>query len=57
MRLAQEKRLAAIEEFRKQRYTIVADPAIKAVGQAIEAAAAIDIHPRLKFSIKHCSAP
>ncbi|MEM0118125.1 MAG: hypothetical protein QXV32_06735 [Conexivisphaerales archaeon] len=50
IRLAKEKRLAAIEEFRKQRYTVVADLAIKAVEQAIEAAAAkkYDMHFHLR---------
>lgn len=39
-KLAREKRLAAIEELGKKRFTVVADLAIKSVEQAIEAAAA-----------------
>jgi len=39
-RLAREKREAALDEFRKGRYTVVGDLSLKAVEQAIEAAAA-----------------
>lgn len=38
--LAREKREAALDEFEKGRYTVVGDLALKAVEQAIEAAAA-----------------
>lgn len=49
--LAAEKRLGALDEYRKHRYTNVGDLALKAVEQAIEAAAAKDghhfhLHPR-----------
>lgn len=40
LRLAREKREAALDEFEKGRYTVVGDLALKAVEQAIEAAAA-----------------
>lgn len=40
LRLAKEKREAAIDEFEKGRYTVVGDLSLKAVEQAIEAAAA-----------------
>jgi hypothetical protein len=42
LRAAREKRLAALEEFDKKRYTVVGDLAIKTVEQAIEASAAVD---------------
>jgi len=38
-KLANEKRLAAIDEYEKGRYTVVGDLALKAVEQAIEALA------------------
>lgn len=38
-RLAKEKREAALEEYQRGRYTVVGDLVIKAVEQAIEAAA------------------
>jgi len=40
LRLAREKREAAIDEFKKGRYTVVGDLSLKAVEQAIEAVAA-----------------
>jgi len=40
LRLAREKREAALDEFERSRYTVVGDLALKAVEQAIEAAAA-----------------
>ncbi|MFQ6076177.1 MAG: hypothetical protein ACE5Z5_08600 [Candidatus Bathyarchaeia archaeon] len=40
LRLAKEKREAALDEFQKGRYTVVGDLTLKAVEQAIEAAAA-----------------
>jgi len=39
-KLAKEKREAALDEFEKGRYTVVGDLSLKAVEQAIEAAAA-----------------
>lgn len=39
-KLVKEKREAAIDEYNKGRYTVVGDLALKAVEQAIEAAAA-----------------
>jgi len=39
-RLAKEKREAALDEFQKGRYTVVGDLTLKAVEQAVEAAAA-----------------
>jgi len=39
-RLAKEKREAALDEFKKRRYTVVGDLTLKAVEQAIEALAA-----------------
>jgi len=39
-RLAKEKREAALDEYRKARYTVVGDLTLKAVEQAIEAMAA-----------------
>ncbi len=39
-RLAREKREAALDEFKKGRYTVVGDLSLKAVEQAIEAVAA-----------------
>jgi len=50
-RIAQEKREAALDEFVRGRYTVVGDLAVKAVEQAIEAAAASEgihfhINPR-----------
>jgi hypothetical protein len=41
-RLAREKREAAIEEYAKGRFSVVGDLAIKAVEQAIEAAASLE---------------
>lgn len=38
-RLAKEKREAALDEFKKRRYTVVGDLTLKAVEQAIEAVA------------------
>jgi len=38
-RLAKEKRAAALDEYQKGRYTVVGDLVLKAVEQAIEAAA------------------
>ncbi|MBS7644324.1 hypothetical protein KEJ26_07120 [Candidatus Bathyarchaeota archaeon] len=38
-KLAKEKRLAAIDEYEKRRYSVVGDLALKAVEQAIEALA------------------
>jgi len=40
MRLARERREAALDEFKKGRYTVVGDLSLKAVEQAIEAIAA-----------------
>lgn len=40
--LAREKREAALDEYERGRYTVVGDLAIKAVEQAIEAAASLD---------------
>jgi len=40
VRLAREKRVAALDEFKKGRYTVVGDLTLKAVEQAIEAVAA-----------------
>jgi len=37
LRLSREKREAALDEFRKSRYTVVGDMVLKAVEQAIEA--------------------
>lgn len=50
-----EKRLAALEEFDKNRFMVVGDLAIKAVEQAIEALAALEgkhfhLHPRSAHS-------
>ena len=42
VRAAPEGRLATIEEFHKKRYMVVGDLAIKAVEQAIEAAASLE---------------
>jgi len=42
IRAAKEKRAAARDEYKKRRYTVVGDLAIKAVEQAIEAAAATE---------------
>jgi len=42
IRAAKEKRAAAHDEFKRRRYTVVGDLAIKAVEQAIEAAAAME---------------
>lgn len=42
IRAAKEKRAAAHDEHRRRRYTVVGDLAIKAVEQAIEAAAATE---------------
>ena len=39
-RLAREKREAALDEFKKGRYTVVGDLSLKAIEQAIEAIAA-----------------
>jgi hypothetical protein len=39
---AREKRLAALDEYRKKRYMVVGDLAIKTVEQAIEALAALE---------------
>jgi len=55
VRAAREKRLAALEEFDKRRYTVVGDLAIKTVEQAIEASAALEgrhfhLHPRSAHS-------
>ncbi len=41
-RIAREKRRGALDELGKKRFTNVADLALKAVEQAVEAAAAID---------------
>jgi len=41
-RLAKEKREGALDEYSKGRYTIVGDLALKAVEQAIEAAASVE---------------
>jgi hypothetical protein len=42
IRAAREERLATIEEFHKKRYMVVGDLAVKAVEQAIEAAASLE---------------
>jgi hypothetical protein len=42
VKAACEKRLAALEELEKRRYTVVGDLAIKTVEQAIEASAALE---------------
>jgi len=41
-RLAREKKAAALDEFKKGRYTVVGDLTIKAVEQAIESSAAAE---------------
>jgi hypothetical protein len=51
IKAANEKRVAALEEFEKGRHIVVGDLTIKAVEQAIEAAASLEgkhfhIHPR-----------
>jgi hypothetical protein len=50
-KLAKEKRIAALEEFDKGRYTVVGDLAIKAVEQAIEALASLE---NLHFHLRRC---
>ena len=55
VKLAKEKMYAAMEEFQKGRYTVVGDLAIKAIEQAIEAAASIEgmhfhIEPRIAYA-------
>ncbi len=52
-RIAREKRRGALDEYEKKRYTNVADLALKAVEQAVEAAAAQE---GLHFHIKPRSA-
>jgi len=42
VKAAREKRLAALEEFDKNRYMVVGDLAIKTVEEAIEASAALE---------------
>ncbi|MCS7096808.1 MAG: hypothetical protein RMK50_07110 [Nitrososphaerota archaeon] len=51
VKVAREKRAAALDEYGKGRFTVVGDLAIKAVEQAIEALAALEdlhfhLHPR-----------
>ena len=55
VRAVREKRLAALEEFDKNRFMVVGDLAIKAVEQAVEALAALEgkhfhLHPRSAHS-------
>ena len=55
VRAVHEKRLAALEEFKKGRFMVVGDLAIKTVEQAIEALAALEgkhfhLHPRSAHS-------
>ncbi|MEX2706775.1 MAG: hypothetical protein Q6352_016200 [Candidatus Freyrarchaeum guaymaensis] len=53
-RLAKEKREAALEEYQRGRYTVVGDLVIKAVEQAIEAAASKEgIHFHLNPKTAH----
>ncbi len=52
-KLAMEKRSAAIEEFKKERYTVVGDLCIKCVEQAIEALASLE---NLHFHVEPRSA-
>jgi hypothetical protein len=42
IRAAREKRLAALDEYKKKRYMVVGDLAIKTVEQAVEALAALE---------------
>jgi hypothetical protein len=55
-KLAKEKRIAALEEFDKRRYTVVGDLAIKAVEQAIEALASLEnLHFHLRPKSAHAN--
>ena len=56
VKLAKEKVYAAMEEFQKGRYMVVGDLAIKAVEQAIEAAASMEgLHFHTEPRIAHAS--
>lgn len=55
VKATREKRLASLEEFKKRRYMVVGDLAIKTVEQAIEALAALEgkhfhLYPRSAHS-------
>ena len=57
LRLSREKREAALDEFSKGRYTVVGDMVLKAVEQAIEAAASKEgnhfhANPRIAHALR-----
>lgn len=57
LRLAKEKREAALDEFSKGRYTVVGDIVLKAVEQAIEAIASREgkhfhVNPRMAHALR-----
>ncbi len=53
-RIAREKREAALDEYRKSRYTVVGDLTVKAVEQSIEAAASMhEIHFHINPKTAH----
>jgi len=57
LRLSKEKREAALDEFSKERYTVVGDMVLKAVEQAIEAAASKEekhfhANPRMAHALR-----
>ena len=54
VKAAREKRLAALDEFDRKRFTVVEDLAIKEVEQAIEALVALDgVHFHLRPRSAH----